>query len=190
MRYSVGSGLVPKCRFRSIRTCCGMAAAMRWPMRGTTLGRCKPTSATRTPAHGALHRVGAGSFQGLLAIALVAASRPASAAFRRAVASGQWRRPTHPLRFEIKSSRSKTSIDEMRPPNEAASDKQSLRDLRGTSAYPPRLAVKADIPDRQVRANKRHIQCSKLGAIPSPRWRASGWRGNSKSKKVSWRSWR
>jgi hypothetical protein len=27
-----------------------------------------------------------------------------------------------------------------------------FRDLRGTSAYPPRLAVKADIPDRQVRA--------------------------------------
>lgn len=25
-------------------------------------------------------------------------------------------------------------------------------DYRGTSAYPPRLAVKADIPDRQVRA--------------------------------------
>jgi hypothetical protein len=28
-----------------------------------------------------------------------------------------------------------------------------FRDLRGTSAYPPRLSVKADIPDRQVRAN-------------------------------------
>src|SRR5262245_39238187 len=27
MRYSVGSGLAPKCRFRSIRTCCDMAAA-------------------------------------------------------------------------------------------------------------------------------------------------------------------
>ena len=26
-------------------------------------------------------------------------------------------------------------------------------DFRGTSAYPPRLAVKADIPDRQVCAN-------------------------------------
>ena len=31
-----------------------------------------------------------------------------------------------------------------------------FRYLRGTSAYPPELAVKADIPDRQVRANKRH----------------------------------
>jgi hypothetical protein len=27
-----------------------------------------------------------------------------------------------------------------------------FRDFRGTSAYPPRLSVKADIPDRQVRA--------------------------------------
>jgi len=27
-----------------------------------------------------------------------------------------------------------------------------FRDFRGTSAYPPRLAVKADIPDRQLRA--------------------------------------
>ena len=30
-----------------------------------------------------------------------------------------------------------------------------FRGLRGTSAYPPRLAVKADIPDRQVRAKER-----------------------------------
>ena len=28
-------------------------------------------------------------------------------------------------------------------------------DFRGTSAYPPRLAVKADIPDRQVCARER-----------------------------------
>ena len=34
-----------------------------------------------------------------------------------------------------------------------------FRDFRGTSAYPPRLAVKADIPDRQVCANKRHWLC-------------------------------
>ena len=27
MRYSVGSGLAPKCPFRSIRTCCATAAA-------------------------------------------------------------------------------------------------------------------------------------------------------------------
>jgi hypothetical protein len=32
-----------------------------------------------------------------------------------------------------------------------------FRDFRGTSAYPPRLAVKADIPDRQVRAKYRHV---------------------------------
>jgi hypothetical protein len=31
-----------------------------------------------------------------------------------------------------------------------------FRGLRGTSAYPPRLAVKADIPDRQVRARRGH----------------------------------
>jgi hypothetical protein len=48
MRYSVGSGLAPKCRFRSIRTCCDMAAAMRWPTRATTRGRCRRTSGTRT----------------------------------------------------------------------------------------------------------------------------------------------
>jgi hypothetical protein len=29
-------------------------------------------------------------------------------------------------------------------------------DFRGTSAYPPRLAVKADIPDRPVCATRRH----------------------------------
>jgi hypothetical protein len=31
-------------------------------------------------------------------------------------------------------------------------------DFRGTSAYPPRLAVKADIPDRQVCATTRREQ--------------------------------
>ena len=29
MRYLAGSALGPRCRFRSIRTCCAMAAAMR-----------------------------------------------------------------------------------------------------------------------------------------------------------------
>ena len=39
-----------------------------------------------------------------------------------------------------------------------------FRYLRGTSAYPPRLAVKADIPDRQVRAmSGRKQDCSKDG---------------------------
>ena len=37
-------------------------------------------------------------------------------------------------------------------------------DFRGTSAYPPRLAVKADILDRQVCARKRHMRCSKIVA--------------------------
>jgi hypothetical protein len=36
-----------------------------------------------------------------------------------------------------------------------------FRDFRGTSAYPPRLAVKADIPDRQVRARTGLMQYSK-----------------------------
>ena len=40
----------------------------------------------------------------------------------------------------------------------------SFRRLRGTSAYPPRLAVKADIPDRQVRARKRHMHRSKTAS--------------------------
>ena len=35
----------------------------------------------------------------------------------------------------------------------ALGHERRFRYLRGTSAYPPRLAVKADIPDRQVRAN-------------------------------------
>src|SRR3954464_898964 len=33
-----------------------------------------------------------------------------------------------------------------------AGHERRFRDLRGTSAYPPRVAAKADIPDRQVRA--------------------------------------
>src|SRR5262249_51515203 len=48
MRYSVGSGLGPKCRFRSIRTCCDMAAAMLWPTPATTRGHCKLGWGTRT----------------------------------------------------------------------------------------------------------------------------------------------
>jgi integrase len=42
----IGSG--PRCRFRSIRTCCAMAAAMRLPMPAMISGRCRPISATRT----------------------------------------------------------------------------------------------------------------------------------------------
>jgi hypothetical protein len=38
----------------------------------------------------------------------------------------------------------------------ASGHERRFRDLRGTSAYPPRLAVKADIPDRQVRATSGH----------------------------------
>ena len=37
----------------------------------------------------------------------------------------------------------------------AVGHERRFRYLRGTSAYPPRLAVKADIPDRQVRAKTR-----------------------------------
>ena len=36
------------------------------------------------------------------------------------------------------------------PPMTAWVMNVAFRYLRGTSAYPPRLAVKADIPDRQV----------------------------------------
>ena len=36
----------------------------------------------------------------------------------------------------------------------ALGHERRFRYLRGTSAYPPRLAVKADIPDRQVRARR------------------------------------
>ena len=42
----VGSGLAPRCRFRSIRTCCDMAAAMPWRTRATTRGHYRPTSST------------------------------------------------------------------------------------------------------------------------------------------------
>jgi len=39
----------------------------------------------------------------------------------------------------------------------ALGHERRFRYLRGTSAYPPRLAVKADIPDRQVRARTGHL---------------------------------
>ena len=44
-----------------------------------------------------------------------------------------------------------------------------FRDFRGTSAYPPRLAVKADIPDRQVRAitGREQMQQSQCYSITS-----------------------
>jgi hypothetical protein len=47
-------------------------------------------------------------------------------------------------------------------------------DFRGTSAYPPRLAVKADIPDRQVCANSCREQmqqhaCAEARVTRSPR---------------------
>src|SRR5262245_61772654 len=48
MRYSVGSGLGPRCNSRYIRTCCDMAAATLWRTPATTHGRCKLGSATRT----------------------------------------------------------------------------------------------------------------------------------------------
>ena len=53
---------------RLTRTCCGTPAASRWPTRATIRGRCRPTSATEHPAHGALHRAVAGSVQGLLEV--------------------------------------------------------------------------------------------------------------------------
>ena len=40
-----------------------------------------------------------------------------------------------------------------------------FRNLRSTSAYPPRLAVKADIADRQVRANRRHSDNHSINLI-------------------------
>src|SRR5262245_1934617 len=48
MRYSVGSGPAPKCRFRSIRTCCDTAAATPWRTPATTRGRYSLGSGTRT----------------------------------------------------------------------------------------------------------------------------------------------
>ena len=47
-RYSVGSGLGPRCNSPYIRTCCGMAAAMPWRTPATTHGRYRLGSATRT----------------------------------------------------------------------------------------------------------------------------------------------
>jgi hypothetical protein len=41
----------------------------------------------------------------------------------------------------------------------------------GTSALPPILTVTADILNRQLRANRRHMQRSKLQSIRSPRQR-------------------
>jgi hypothetical protein len=50
-----------------------------------------------------------------------------------------------------------------------------FRDLLGTSAYPPRLAVKADIPDRQVRAingrkQAQHMLCDDLVGRARSTW--------------------
>ena len=44
----------------------------------------------------------------------------------------------------------------------ALGHERRFRYLRGTSAYPPRLAVKADIPDRQVRANTGREQMRQI----------------------------
>ena len=44
----------------------------------------------------------------------------------------------------------------LEPPVSHLGHERRFRYLRGTSAYPPRLAVKADIPDRQLRARTRH----------------------------------
>jgi hypothetical protein len=46
--YLAGSGLAPKWRIRSIRTCCDMAAALLWPMPVTTPAPCKLGWGTRT----------------------------------------------------------------------------------------------------------------------------------------------
>src|SRR5262245_47476803 len=66
MRYSVGSGLGPRCNSRYIRTCCGMAAATPWRTPATTRGRCRPGSGTRTSstpcATPSWHRIGLGTF--------------------------------------------------------------------------------------------------------------------------------
>jgi hypothetical protein len=48
MRYSVGSGLGPRCNSRYTHTCCDMAAAMPWRMPATTDGRYRLGSATST----------------------------------------------------------------------------------------------------------------------------------------------
>jgi hypothetical protein len=48
----------------------------------------------------------------------------------------------------------------------ALGHERRFRYLRGTSAYPPRLAVKADIPDRQVRANCGHSAASHRREVP------------------------
>src|SRR5262245_53732272 len=48
MRYSVGSGLGPRCNSRYIRTCCDMAAATPWRTPGMIRGRYRLGSATRT----------------------------------------------------------------------------------------------------------------------------------------------
>jgi hypothetical protein len=47
-RCSSASAGAPVCPSPSSRTCCGTPAATPWPMRGTTRGRCKHGSATRT----------------------------------------------------------------------------------------------------------------------------------------------
>jgi hypothetical protein len=47
-RCSSASAGAPACLSPSSRTCCGTPAATPWPMPGTTRGRCRPGSGTRT----------------------------------------------------------------------------------------------------------------------------------------------
>jgi hypothetical protein len=67
------------CLSRSIRTCCGTAAAMRSPMRATTPGACRLGSVTEYSAHRQMHRAGAGSLLRVLqrlSVAAVMADSP------------------------------------------------------------------------------------------------------------------
>ena len=75
MRYSVGSGLGPRCNSRYTRTCCDMAAAMPSQRRPRHQGAAGMAGTQKHPAHRAVYRAGAGQVQELLAVGLTVGAR-------------------------------------------------------------------------------------------------------------------
>ena len=55
-----------------------------------------------------------------------------------------------------------------------------VRDVLDMFAYPPKLIVTADIPGRQLRARKRHMQCGNIAAYSITSARASSVAGTSR----------
>jgi hypothetical protein len=72
---------------------------------------------------------------------------------------------------EIAGSRPRQSLAQVAGFMSGSGHERCFCDVCGTSALPPILTVTADILNRQLRANRRHMQRSKLQSIRSPRQR-------------------